>query len=140
MTELKFIRNYDEDDVIAKILFLYFAFMHGVMGYFIISNDLTNYKSKVFNSMGAIIPMSIWGYVLILSAIFFVLVALQEAKPKYMFMILAGLAGCLVFSLLTMASLELSKNQTNTINYAVVGSIDLLIAIIGGIAIWRRKA
>jgi len=136
---LDFFKNYEEDDLITKIFFLYFAFMHGALGFFLATNDLSIYKSKALDQMGNIVPMSVWGYILILASFCFVLSALQEGKPKYAYMIVSGLLGSVVFGLLAMASLELSENQTNTVNYLIVSSLDLLIAIMGGVAIWIRR-
>lgn len=132
-------KNYDEDDIMSKILFLYFSFMHGAIGVFLVFNDLSQYKSKVFDSMSHYVPMSFWGIMFLISAVSFIIVTIQEGRPKYIFMIVAGLFGSIIFGLLAMASLELSPQQTNTVNYAIVSSIDLIIFIVGGVALWIRR-
>jgi hypothetical protein len=132
-------KNYDEDDIISKILFLYFSFIHGAIGIFLVFNDLSEYKSKVFDAMSYYVPMSFWGIMFLISSFSFIIVAIQEGRPKYIFMTMAGLFGSITFGLLAMASLELSPQQTNTVNYAIISSIDLIIFIVGGAALWIRR-
>lgn len=139
---LKFInnlKNYDEDDLMSKILFLYFSFVHGAIGIFFMFEDTSKYNSKVLKAMDSMLPMKIWGVIMLVSTLCFVLSVLQEGKPKYAYMIIAGVSGSAVFGLLMMANLELASQQTNTINYAIVSSIDTIIALVGGVALWRLR-
>lgn len=136
---MKFLVNYSEDDVLAKVLLVYFAFQHSAIGLFLLFGDMSQIKSKTLNEMATILPMDAWGLILIFAACNFILAAVQVSKLSFLAMIVAGITGAVVFSLLSMASLELSTNQTNTINYMIVASIDILIAIVGGVALWLRR-
>lgn len=132
-------KSYGVDDLVSKTFFLYFAFIHGALGFFLVTNDLSIYNSKVLSQMGHILPMPLWGFILLLSSSCFILSALQEGTPKFISMLISGLLGNVVFGLLAMASLELSQNQTNTVNYLVISSLDLLVAIMGGVILWIRR-
>lgn len=136
---MSLLRNYNEDDLLAKTLLLYFAFQHGSIGLFLVFEDLTILKSKTIAGMSSILPMEAWGIILLVSSASFLLSVLQENKLEYWFMLLAGTTGVITFSLLSMASMELSTNQTNTVNYMIIASIDIIVAIIGGVALWRRR-
>lgn len=136
---MKLLRNYDENDVLSKVLFLYFAFQHGSVGAFFISHDDPQNYSPYFKGMIDIMPMGAWGMLLIVSTASFIFAALQEGRPESMFMLLAGVSGMVTFALLAMASIELSENQTNTVNYIIIASIDFIVAVLGGVALWRRK-
>lgn len=135
----RIIRNYNEDDAMSKILLLYFAFQHAAIGIFFMfsTEQLLAYNS--FKGMNELLPMDAWGIILLMSAVCFLLSTLFENKVQYYFMMVAGATGMVTFGLLAMASIELSTNQTNTINYIIIASIDIIIAIIGGIAVWLRK-
>jgi len=136
---MRYFDNYSEDNVVSKILYIYFAFSHGVFGLFLVVEDLSRFNSKVINAMDSVMPISIWGVMLILSALSFMLVAIQEGKIKGMSMIFAGFVGAMIYGLLAMASMELSVNQTNTLNYIFISSVDLLIATLGGITLWKLR-
>lgn len=136
---MRLLRNYDENDVLAKVLFLYFAFQHFAIGMFFISIDNPEEYSIYFKGMIDIMPMDMWGLVLVLSTVAFVLATLQEGKMEYIFMLIAGSTGMVTFALLAMASIELSQNETNTVNYILIASIDLIVAILGGVALWFRR-
>lgn len=136
---MRFLKIYNEDDVLAKTLLLYFAFQHGAIGTFLLFSDLNTINSRAFNGMAKILPMDAWGIILIVSGVAFVITVLQEHKLQYWFMLLAGITGTSTFGLLAMASIELSVNQTNTINYIIIASIDIIIAILGGVGLWLRR-
>lgn len=136
---MRYFDNYSEDNVISKLLYIYFAFAHGSVGVFLVLEDLERFNSKVLRAMGSVIPMGIWGLILLIAALGFILMAIQEGKSKNISMVVAGIVGAFVFGLMAMASLELSVNQTNTTNYIFISSVDLLIATLGGITLWRRR-
>lgn len=136
---MRFLKNYNEDDVLSKTLLLYFAFQHGAIGVFLVFSDINALNSNAFKGMSKILPMDVWGIILLTSAVAFVITVLQEHKIEYWFMLLAGATGMVTFGLLSMASIELSVNQTNTINYIIIASIDLIVAILGGVGLWLRR-
>lgn len=136
---MKLLRNYDENDVLTKVLFLYFAFQHGVFGVSFIRYNDNDMYSTYFKGLIDIMPLTMWGLVLVLSTVSFIIAAVQEGKLEYIFMLTAGLSGMITFALLAMASIELSMQQTNTVNYIVIASIDLIVAILGGVALWLRR-
>lgn len=136
---MKLLRNYNEDDVLSKILLIYFAFQHGAIGVFFTFSTLTALQSKALAEMTRFLPMDVWGVILIMSALCFLFSALQETKSQYWLMIIAGITGMIVFSTLSMAVMQLSINQTNTINYLIISGIDIIIAILGGVALWIRR-
>lgn len=136
---MRLLRNYDENDVLSKTLMLYFAFQHGAIGAFFMLNDNPEEYSHYFKGMIAIMPLTYWGLLLILSTASFIFATVQEGKLEYIFMLIAGLSGMITFALLAMASIELSIHQTNTVNYIVIASIDLIVAILGGVALWLRR-
>lgn len=137
---LRKLKNYDEDDIISKIFFLYFSFMHGAVGLFLFLKDISQFQSKVFEGMSSIMPMKMWGLIFLLSALWFFITAFQEGRPKFTYMTLAGLFGAIVFGIFAMASLELATDQTTTINYVIISSIDLIVALVGGVALWNRRS
>lgn len=136
---MRYFDNYDEDNVVSKILYIYFAFAHGSLGLFLIMSDLARFNSKVLSAMGEVMPMRAWGLIFLLAAIAFVLIAIQEGSSKSISMVVAGFVGSVTFGLMAMASLELSVNQTNTMNYIFISSVDLLIATLGGVTLWKRR-
>lgn len=133
------IKRYDEDDFLAMMLFLYFAFVHGVVGMFLTFKDISKYKSKVFDAMTSLMPMNLWGIMFCVVAILFILTALQEGKSKNLMMLVGGVMGSLLFGLTAMANTELASNPTNTLNYAIISSFDLIFAFVGGVALWKSK-
>lgn len=115
------------------------AFLHGGIGLFLVFgiggvNDAPSYEG-----LSRILPMDAWGILLLISATAFLATVIQEDKLEYWSMILAGTIGVVTFGLLAMASLELAVNQANTINHIVVASIDMIVAILGGVALWLRR-
>lgn len=136
---MKLLRNYGEDDVLATILLLYFAFQHGAVGIVLLLMDDEILAIPAFEGMARILPINIWGVIMLISAVLFVLSAIQENKSKYWFMMLSGLAGTIPFSLLAMANIEMAVGHTNTVNYIIIASIDAIVAIIGGVALWLRR-
>jgi hypothetical protein len=138
---MKISKNYDENDLLSKVLLMYFAFQHGSIGLFLVleSVDTLTAKSRTLKAMSQILPMDIWGIILLIAAVSFIVAVLQEGKTEYYFMILSGLAGGVTFGFLSMASMELSVNQTNTVNYMIIASIDFIVAVVGGVALWRRR-
>lgn len=138
---MKISKNYNEDDLLSKVLLLYFAFQHGSIGLFLVLESVVTLreKSKTLDAMAWILPMDIWGIILLVSAGAFLFSVLQAGKAEYWLMIIAGISGGVTFGFLSMASMELSVNQTNTVNYMIIASIDMIVAIVGGVALWRRK-
>ena len=133
------IKNYNEDDAMSKILMLYFAFQHGVIGTLFIFIDLDKGNSEILKALSTLMPLDAWGVVLLFSSISFVCSVLLENKAEFYFMIIAGTTGMMSFGILAMANIELGTGQTNTINYIIIASIDFIIATIGGVAVWLRK-
>lgn len=124
----------------SAILFLYFSFIHGAIGVFLTFDNPLQYGSKIFIGMNNLLPMRVWGILLLISSIMFILASFQEGRKQYTCMVISGFIGAIVFILMTMASLELvAGEQTNTVNYAIISSIDLVIAMVGGISLWIQK-
>lgn len=138
---MKLPKNYNEDDLLSKVLLLYFAFQHGSIGIFLVleSVDELTARSSTLQAMSKILPMDIWGIILLVASVSFVVSVLQVGRSEYSSMVLAGATGGITFAFLSMASMELSVNQTNTVNYMIIASIDIIVAIVGGVALWRRK-
>lgn len=136
---MRILRNYNEDDILSKTLLLYFAFQHGAVGIFFMFAKIDSKMSNALKGMDELLPMDAWGIILLVSSVAFVVTVLQEHKLEYWFMLLAGTTGMVTFALLSMASIELSVNQTNTINYIIIASIDLIVAILGGVGLWLRR-
>lgn len=139
MKYLKTLKNHDEDDLMSKILFLYFAFVHGGLGTFFMIKDMTIFNSKAVIAMSNIIPIKVWGFVFLVTALCYVLAAIHDGKPKFIYMTIGGLLGSMVFGLLSMAMFELSAPQLDTTRYGIISSIDLIISMVGGIALWKLR-
>lgn len=132
-------RKYDEDNLLSMVLFLYFSFLHGALGIYLITLDISQYNYKIFNIMTSLMSMDLWGMLFCTASVFFIITALQENKPKYISMVAGGVIGSLLFGLTAIANTELPSNLANTLNYAIISSLDLVFAFVGGMTLWKQR-
>lgn len=135
---MKLFKNYQEDDVLAKVLFIYLAVQHSIMGAFLVFDTESMMIYPSVQGVARLLPVDLWGSFLLASAVLFIATIIQENKLSFIFMITAGLLGMVTFGLLAMAGIELSSYRVTTIHFIVVASVDCIVTILGGVALWLR--
>lgn len=132
-------KKYDNNDFLAKMFLLFNALFIGVTGFYLILADNVEVQSSTYRLMSGLLSLDAWGVVMLTSGALYTMSAFQEGRLKYKSMLIAGLVGGIMFALYTMASMESSINIMVPIRYAVIATFNLIIAGVGGIALWNDK-
>lgn len=132
-------KKYDNNDFLAKMFLLFNALFIGVTGFYLILADNVEVQSSTYRLMSGLLSLDAWGVVMLTSGALYTMAAFQEGRLKYKSMLIAGLVGGVMFALYTMASMEASINIMVPMRYAVIATFNLIIAGVGGIALWNDK-
>lgn len=133
------LRKYDDNDLLAKMLLLFNALLHGVTGGFLLLVSDVKYQSDTYYAMSLLFSLDAWGCVFIVVGVLFIAATFHEGHYKHWLSILAGALGGVIFGLYAMASAELAVNVMVPARYAIIASFNVLIALVGGHEIWKRR-
>lgn len=133
------LRKYDDNDLLAKMFLLFYALLHGVTGGYLLVVDGVKFQSATYYGMASLFSLDVWGCVFIAVGVLFIAATFHEGHYKHWLSLLAGTLGGVIFGLYAMASAELAVNVMVPARYAIIASFNVLIALVGGHEIWKRK-
>lgn len=129
----------EENDFLARLLFAFNAMLIGFTGgYFVVVGDIS-YSTPTYNSMSELLPLWAYGLVLVGVSALHIRAAVCEGDKRYWSMTIAGSVGGILFALYATASFEGTHVILLPMRYAVISGINLIIAGVGGYALWSRK-
>lgn len=133
------LRKYDDNDLLANMFLLFNALLHGITGvYLVVVNDV-ELQAATYYGMASLFSLDVWGCVFIAVGVLFIASTFQEGTVKHWLSLFAGVIGGVIFGLYAMASAELAVNSLISSRYAVIASFNVLIALVGGHELWKRK-
>lgn len=133
------LRKYDDNDLLAKMFLLFNALLHGITGgYLLVANGI-ELQADTYLGMASLFSLDVWGCVFIAVGVLFIAATFHEGHYKHWLSIIAGVLGGVIFGLYAMASAQLAVNIMLPARYAIIASFNVLIAVVGGFEIWKRK-
>lgn len=133
-------RKYDDNDLLAKMFLLFNALLHGVTGAYLLLVEGVEFQSETYYAMASLASLDAWGCVFIAVGVLFIATTFQEGNVKHWLSLFAGILGGIIFGLYAMAAAELAVNSMVPARYALIASFNVIIAVIGGRAIWIRRS
>lgn len=127
-----------EEKFLANMMLLGNGLWMVLTGYYLIADGASSI-SPTYELMTGLMPLHAWGIVVAVAGFFLCAAAFQVGKFRFISMITGGLTGALMVGLYAMASAEGAINYLVPLRYALTACFNLLIAVLGGIEIWRIK-
>lgn len=135
---MKIFRWQTEEKFLANMMLLSNGLFLVISGYYFIADG---YKSAAptYELMIGLMPLEAWGVVMAIAGMFLCAAAFQLGTMRYSSMIAGGVLGAIMVTLYAMASAEGATTYLVPVRYAVMACFNLLIAVLGGIEVWRIK-
>lgn len=132
-------RNHTENDFLAKAFLIFNAMYLGITGGYIISLDVITHTTPTYDLMAGLLSLDTYGVIMLVVSALYLYGTIQEGLPRGYALLIGGVLGALLFGLYAMAAFEGSANALLPLRYAVFASFNLIIAGVGGFAIWIRR-
>ncbi len=133
------LQKYDDNDLLAKMFLLFNALLHGITGGYLVVVDDVELQADTYIGMASLFSLDVWGCVFIVVGVLFIAATFHEGHYKHWLSIIAGVLGGVIFGLYAMASAQLAVNIMLPARYAIIASFNVLIAVVGGFEIWKRR-
>lgn len=135
---MKLLKWQTEEKFLANMMLLSNGSWLVLTGYFFVADG---YKSlaPTYALMTNLMPLEAWGVVMGVAGILLSAAAFQIGTTRYLSMIAGGVIGAMMIALYAMASAEGALSYISALRYAVAACFNLLIAVLGGIEVWRIK-
>lgn len=132
-------RNHTENDFLAKAFLIFNAMYLGITGGYIISLDTVAYSTPTYELMAGLLSLDTYGVIMLVVSALYIYGTIQEDTTRGYALLIGGVVGALLIGLYAMASFEGSTNALLPLRYAVFAGFNLIIAGVGGFAIWIRR-
>lgn len=132
-------RNYDENDFLAKALLIFFAMYTVITGGYILSIENVRYSSPTYDLMAGLFSLDTYGVILIGIGALFIYATINEGKRRSWSLLIGGILGGVLFSLYATAAFEGTDSIMFPLRYSVIAGFNFIIAGVGGIGIWIRN-
>lgn len=128
----------DEDTFLSMMFILVVALFNAMTGLFFLKIDYP-VDSPTYGRMAEVIDLNIYGLLLIISAVFFILSIFQRGKTRLISMLIGGILGGLLVSFYTSASTLGAANVMLPIRYGLIACSCFIIAAVGGVRLWKTR-
>src|SRR5699024_5667253 len=131
-------RHYNETKFLANMYILTISFFNLMTGIFFITAD-PRVSSPTYTKMQELMPLSIYGLMMLISAILLFSCIFQQGKIRNIFMVIGGILGAISIGLYASASSIGAVNLMLPSRYSLISISCLLISIAGGLSLWRMR-
>lgn len=131
-------RHYNETKFLASMYILTMGLFNAMTGLFFITVD-PRISSPTYTKMQELMPLSVYGLIMLTSAILLFSCVFQHGKIRSIFMMLGGVLGAISIGLYASASSIGAVNLMLPSRYSLISISCLLIAIAGGFNLWRMR-
>ncbi len=128
----------DEDTFLSMMFILVVALFNAMTGLFFLKIEYP-VDSPTYGRMAEVIDLNIYGLLLIISAVFFILSIFQRGKTRLISMLIGGILGGLLVSFYTSASTLGAANVMLPIRYGLIACSCFIIAAVGGVRLWKTR-
>jgi hypothetical protein len=126
------------DRTIETMAFYHLAF-NGVTGVFFLTEKRGIFdEAETYRLMQNLIPVTVWGWSFVATALLFLMVIIIDQKAKYLCAIVGGLVSALLMLFYAMASFDTSDSALPW-RYLALGSFALALSVMGVLAWIRTK-
>lgn len=127
-----------EEKFLANMMLLSSGMFLIISGWYFITDG---YKSisPTYLLMTGLMPLEAWGAVMMVAGLLLSAAGFQTGKTRHISMVAGGIIGALMIMLYAMASAEGAINYLVPLRYALMACFNLLIAVLGGVEIWRIR-
>lgn len=132
-------RNQTENDFLAKVMLIFNAMYLGITGGYILTLDNIAYSTPTYDLMAGLLSLDTYGVVLLVASALFIYGAIQEDTTRGYALLIGGILGATLLGLYAMASFEGMSSVLLPLRYAVIAGFNLILAGVGGVAVWIRR-
>lgn len=120
-----------------SIIVMYYTVMTGVSFILLNEHDIT--QQLTYERMTELISINIWGVIFLANAaLHLIAVIVEYRRLQYIFFVVAGISGIVLYFLYTLASFDTAVYKINAFRYLLFVGINLTIALKGAIA-WKQE-
>lgn len=131
-------RHYNETKFLANMYIFTIAMFNLMTAIFFITAD-PRISSPTYAKMQELMPLSVYGLIMLVSAILLFSCIFQHGKIRCVFMVCGGLLGAFSIGLYASASSLGAVNLMLPSRYSLISISCLLISIAGGFSLWRMR-
>jgi hypothetical protein len=111
----------------------------GITGGYILTLDGITYSTPTYDLMAGLLSLDTYGVIMLVVSALYLYGTVQEGLARGYALLIGGTIGALLIGLYAMAAFEGSDNALLPLRYAVFAGFNLIIAGVGGFAIWIRR-
>lgn len=136
--------NYSE--AIASILLFSVGLFHMIRGVFwIVSESDTKHDSLMYQQLDLIMPLYVWGVVLSLGALFFLLASItlprhHISKSFSLFLLMGGIVCGIVYFAVAVVGFSYAINWLTPAQLVVLSTSSVMLGFYGGAVLWSKKS
>src|SRR5699024_364773 len=131
-------RHYDETKFLVSMYILTISLFNFMTGIFFITAD-PRISSPTYTKMQELMPLSVYGLIMLTSAILLFSCIFQHGKIRNIFMLFGVILGAVSIGLYASASSIGAVNLMLPSRYSLISISCLLISIAGGFSLWRMR-
>ncbi|EUJ29596.1 hypothetical protein [Listeria cornellensis] len=130
-------KKYDDSiEGIAFVMLLY-NLLTGL--FFIISGNQVIEHSLLYQQLGSLFTMDMWGLIFLSSSILLMFGIVNKTKTAYVSFLFGGLIGSCVMFLYAIARFDTTDYTLFAARYSMMAILQLGIAIYGGVMAWNHR-
>lgn len=132
-------RNQTENDLLAKAFLIFNAMYLAITGGYILTLDGITYSKPTYDLMAGLLSLDTYGVLLLVASALLIYGTIQDGIARGYSLLIGGLIGGVLMVLYAMASFEGMPSVLLPLRYALIAGFNLLVAGVGGVAVWIRR-
>ena len=128
-------------ELLANLFIILVATLGGIRGLEWMISD--SYKlgnvAQLYEFMSNIADIQSLGWILLVASILIFIAAFLKGKVAYIFLLFGGVSGAFVHYIYALASIEGANLFTTYYTALVLAAAQLILALVGGIMLWKKK-
>lgn len=124
----------------ALLLYVFVAFSmatRGIFFMFISKNDVLD--SPFYTIVDAIMPIQIWGTLLLIGAGFLIACVMSMSMRKYVFLVIGCFIGFVVGGGMVILGFIAGMNLYTPLQTGIIAFFNLLLLVHGGVVVWKEN-
>ena len=124
----------------ALLLYVFVALSMAIRAVFLMFITNENILDSAFYTiMDAIMPIQIWGLVMLIGAGFVLACVLSMSMRKYVFLMIGCLIGVMVGGGMVILGFIAGMNLYTPLQTGIIAFFNLLLLVHGGVVVWREN-
>lgn len=132
-------------EALASVLLFGLGLFHSARGLFwVISNETINHDSTFYNSLSSVMPLNMWGAIILISGLLFMIASwkvpkYEISKALYIYMFAGGFLSSVTYFAIAIIGFGDAINWLTPTQLVVLSGVGGMLAFFGGMTLWQKN-